>query len=320
MKTTRMQKLIAGCSFLFLFLPGLQAEEGGAAQYAPGSFASFMDALPSKPGFAAFNYFVYYNGDAGVSRTIPIAGQIGVNVDATTYADSFGGFYITPLKVFGGNYAAGVAIPFMWNTVSAQVTLPGGGTVSRKDSANGLGDVEFWPVAISWGPLSNDLHVTFYGGIFAPTGDFQLNRLANQGLGYWTFEPGVMVSYLGQQNGFEASAYIGYDINTENPDTDYRSGQVFHLDATVAQHLPLGPGFIGIGATGFYLQQTTGDSGSGATLGNFEERSAGVGPVLSYAAQFGKTGFAASVKWLPQVAARNTVKGDYIWFKLGVSF
>jgi hypothetical protein len=93
--------------------------------------------------------------------------------------------------------------------------------------------------------------VDFFGGIYAPTGEFQKNRLANRGLGYWTFEPGVLVSCLGQKNGFEFSTYIGYDINTENPATDYHGGQVFHIDATVAQHLPLGPGFVGIGANVF---------------------------------------------------------------------
>ena len=70
---------------------------------------------------------------------------------------------------------------------------------------------------------------------------------------------------------------------------------------TVAQHLPLGKGLIGIGANGFYLQQTTGDSGSGARLGSFEEMTAGVGPVLSYAAQFGKDRF----RGRSEVAAPN---------------
>jgi len=36
--------------------------------------------------------------------------------------------------------------------------------------------------------------------------------------------------------------------------------------------------------------------------------------------QFGKVGFAASLKWLPQIGAQHTVKGDYIWLKLGMSF
>ena len=35
-------------------------------------------------------------------------------------------------------------------------------------------------------------------------------------------------------------------------------------------------------------------------------------PVLSYAAQFGKVGFASEVKWLPQVGTQNTLKGDYV--------
>jgi hypothetical protein len=81
-----------------------------------------------------------------------------------------------------------------------------------------------------------------------------------------------------------------------------------------------GKGFIGIGANGFCLKQTTGDSGNGARLGSFEEMTAGVGPVLSYAAQFGKTSIAAELKWLPQIDAQKTLKGDYIWFKVGVQF
>ena len=143
-------------------------------------------------------------------------------------------------------------------------------------------------MALSWTTWSTNLHVDFFGGIYAPSGEFQKNKLANQGLGYWTFEPGVLISYLGQKNGIEFTTYIGYDINTKNTDTDYQSGQVFHIDVTLAQHFPLGKGFVGIGANGFYLQQTTGDSGSGARLGSFEEMTAGVGPVLSYAGNSAK--------------------------------
>ena len=315
-----MNKLIALTGTLMLSTLGAVAEEGGTGHYAPGSFASFVDVLPGQPALGVFNYFTYYNGSASANRQFPIAGQVALNVEAISYADSVGAFWVTPLKIFGGNFAPGVAIPFVWNDVSAQVTLPGGGTVSRSDSVSGLGDIEIFPVALGWSALKNDLHVDFFGGIYAPSGGFQTNRLANQGLGYWTFEPGVLVSYLGQKNGFEFTTYIGYDINTENTRTHYQSGQVFHIDATVAQHLPLGKGLIGIGANGFYLQQTTGDSGGGARLGSFEEMTAGVGPVLSYAGQFGKTGFAAEVKWLPQIGTQNTLEGDYIWFKVGVQF
>ena len=322
MEPTHKHNLLAAAFGVALALAATSAhgEEGGMGHYAPGSFASFVDVLPDKPGLGVFNYFVYYNGSANANRQLPLAGQVALNVDATSYADSFGAFWATPFKVLGANYAPGVDVPFVWNEVSGRVSGPRGRSVQRSDTATGLGDLEFWPVALSWTAFNKDLHGDFFGGIYAPTGEFQASKLANQGLGYWTFEPGLLVSYLGQKNGFEATTYIGYDINTRNTETDYQSGQQFHIDVTVAQHLPLGKGLIGIGANGFYLQQTTGDSGSGARLGSFEEMTAGVGPVLSYAAQFGKTGFAAELKWLPQIGTQNTLDGNYIWFKAGVQF
>jgi hypothetical protein len=151
--------------------------------------------LPSKPSLGTFNYFTYYNGNSGVNRQFPIAGQIDLNVDATAYADSLGAFWVSPLKVFGAYYAPGVALPLVWTDITAQVRAPGGRTASRSESVGGLGDVEFWPVALSWSAWKGDLHVDFFGGIYAPTGDFQRNQLANQGLGYWTFEPGVLDRY-----------------------------------------------------------------------------------------------------------------------------
>jgi hypothetical protein len=298
----------------------VRAEEGGVGHYAPGSFASFIDVPPGDPSVGVFNYFAYYDGSANGGRQLPIAGQIALNVNATSYADSFGAFWATPLELLGARYSPGLAIPFYWNTVSAQVTLPGGRTVQRSDSVSGLGDIELFPVALGWTLYETNLHVSVFGGIYTPSGQYQANQLANLGLNYWTFEPGLLISYLGQKNGIEVTTYIGYDINTKNNATDYQSGQQFHIDLTVAQHFPLGKGFAGVGANGFYLSQTSGDSGSGAKLGSFEEATAGIGPVVSYAMPSGKIPFAVEVKWLPQLQAQNTLKGNYVWFKVGVQF
>jgi len=61
--------------------------------------------------------------------------------------------------------------------------------------------------------------------------------------------------------------YIAADLNTENTKTDYTSGDVFHIGATVAPHLPLGKGVIGVRVNAFDLRQFTGDSGPGAGWG-----------------------------------------------------
>src|SRR5260221_12588974 len=104
---------------------------------------------------AAFNYSRYYNGSSGVNRQFPIAGQIVLNVDAKSYADSLGAFWVTPLKIFGAYYAPGVALPLVWTDITRQVTLIGR-TARRSESVSGPRDLEFWPVALSWSALSND--------------------------------------------------------------------------------------------------------------------------------------------------------------------
>ena len=131
------------------------------------------------------------------------------------------------------------------------------------------------------------------------------------------------LSWLSSKIGTELSLFAGYDLSTKNDKTDYQSGDVLHLDATLAQHLPLLGGFIGVGANAFYYQQVTGDSGSGANLGDFEGRTVGVGPVLSYAMKVGgnkKTDLVAEVKWLPELDVDKRLKGDTVWFKLALVF
>ena len=141
-------------------------------------------------------------------------------------------------------------------------------------------------------------------GIYAPTGNFDKGALANVGTNYWTFEPGAAASYLSSKYGFELTAFTGFDFNTENGTTNYQTGDQFYLDGTVAQHLPLFGGFVGAGANGFFYQQITGDSGSGARLGSFEGMTAGIGPAISYAYSVGGLDVAAEFKWLPEMMYR----------------
>lgn len=117
--------------------------------------------------------------------------------------------------------------------------------------------------------------------VCAPTGNFKKGDLANVGNNYWTFEPLVSFSYLSSKIGLEITGFAGVDLNTRNHDTEYRTGDQFHLDLTVAEHLPLFGGVVGLGANAFYYKQFTGDSGSGARLGGFQGMTVGVGPVLS---------------------------------------
>lgn len=300
------------------------AEETGSGHYMPGSIGSFVDALPGREAFAYMNAFTFYDASAGKTKTFELGGLIAANVSATAYADTSLLLYQSPLRLLGGDYALALGIPYVWMEVTGQVrtTGPGGApvTVTRRDTVDGLGDLMLYPFILGWNKLGGDLKYDVRMGIYAPTGRFRTGRLANAGRNYWTFEPGVYLGYLSSRIGLEISAYAGMDFNTENEATDYQSGSQFHLDFTIAEHLPLFGGFVGVGAGGFYYEQVTGDSGSGARLGSFEGMAVGVGPVLSYATKICQRDVVAEVKWLPELDAENRLRGDYVWFKLGIVF
>ena len=301
----------------------VSAEEGGSGHYMPGSMASFIDSVPPAPVFLMRLNVMSYKGSASANLTLPIAGTLSSNVDA-----SIMGYGLTmvwrPDWAFigeGWSYAMSTTIPLLTSEVSASAVSPlrPGRTISLKDTETGLGDIIVQPVMVSR-IFSPDFKVNSRLTIYAPTGEFTVGKLANTGKNFWTFSPSVEFMYLGQKNGFEASVFTGVDLNTENPDTDYTSGTQFHVDGTLAQHFPLWGGLAGVGVNAYYYEQLAGDSGDGATLGDFKAMTTGLGPVLSHSSKVGTHSVTGELKWLHEFDTENRLEGDIIFFKLLVSF
>ena len=322
MKTKPTQNLLAAALVCTLLASTAEAEQGGSGHYTPGATASFIDAAPDQPGLAVLNIFLDYdNANFDASHGLPEGSEIALNVNANVQADSVLGFWTFTPEILGAHYSVGTAIPYVWADVKATGTIatPGGPvSASKSDWTTGIGDIEFWPFMLGWkqGDFKYDVRLAVY----APSGRYESGQLANAGLGYWTFEPEVTFSWLSSKIGTEASIFAGVDFNTENTTVNYQSGDIFHIDGTIAQHLPLFGGFAGAGANAFYYKQFTADSGSGAKLGGFEAMSEGIGPEASYVRNFGKKTFALEAKWLPQTQVENTLKGNFIWVKAALSF
>jgi hypothetical protein len=109
-------------------------------------------------------------------------------------------------------------------------------------------------------------------------------------------------------------------FNTENPDTDYRSGTLVHLEGSVQQLIPAGKGFLSLGLEGFWVEQVTADSGQRPILGDFKGRTAGLGPVLGYVLPLGQQNFVTELRWLRELDTKNRLEGDYVWLKLVYQF
>ena len=297
-------------------------EEGGGGHYFPGTISSLLDGVAGDEVFITRLNGIYYDGSFGASRGVPIAGRTALDVDVASSAVGLTTFWRPSWGGLGErwSYAMSATIPFLRLEVEADVSVPGlPGTIRRKDSEYGLGDIMFSPLMLNY-HVSDDLSLNGRLNVYAPTGDYEVGRLANLGKNYWTFEPIVGFMYLGKKNGREASIFFGADFNTENNDTNYQTGTQLHIDGTLAQHFPIGKALLGLGVTGFWYQQVEGDSGSGATLGSFKARANGVGPSLTYSQAFGDHNVVAELKWVHELGVRRRPEGDSIILKVMMTF
>ena len=311
-------KIIAIAGLLILVTVIGRAEEGGGGHYAHGGAATLIDLLPTEPGFIVQPMYLYYTGDASRSTTFPIAGKVAANLDANLSSVTLGALYTFDRKILGAHYTVGVYVPYIWQEVKA--TLSSGlGKIKRDDKVDGFGDITLIPVGLAW--KKGNWQFSGVLPVCAPTGAYKVGRLANPGLNYWTFDPTLSLAYASEKSGMNAALFTGMTFNTENTDTNYQSGSVLHVEASFQQLLPLGPGFIGLGVEGFLYEQVTGDSGSGAVLGDFKSRSLGIGPVIDYLLPFkNKSLLAVEFRWLPELDTKHRLEGDFFWLKMAYKF
>lgn len=296
-----------------------QAEEGGSGHYLPGSMASFIDGVPAEPTFIARINVIHYDGDVEANRSIPIAGLTAFNVNAKSTGIGLTLLWAPDWKLGEQwSFAMSTTIPWMSMEVSADVQK-GGFNVGQQDKETGLGDIILMPLMFNYVHSAN-LNSNYRLALYAPTGSYETGRLANTGKNFWTIEPTASVIYVGKENGIEASLFAGVDFNTENSDTNYKSGTQAHIDGTLAQHFPLHGGVASGGITGFWYQQISGDSGSGASFGDFKAKAHGIGPVISYAEKVNGNDVIAELKWVHEFDNKNRLQGDTVFFKLLAKF
>ena len=76
--------------------------------------------------------------------------------------------------------------------------------------------------------------------------------------------------------------------------------------------------YFHVGVVGYYFDQVTGDSGEGATLGDFKSRVAGLGPEIGYFFPVGKSKGYVNLKAYWEFAAVNRAEGWNLWLTLAL--
>jgi hypothetical protein len=279
------------------------AAEGGSSLYVPGGAGEVLIALSPESGLQVANtvFTQVANVDTAVLR-----GVVELGLDLTVVLDFVGAQYTFEKPVLGGTYTIGAVIPFGYASLDASATGPRGRSVSVSADSFNLADIAVVPLQLNWNV--GNFHFKIVEAIIAPAGDYDVDDLVNLGRNYWAFDTVGAVTWFDPEAGTEVSIAPGIMVNLRNDATDYRTGEEFHVDFTVNQFLSEN---FAIGLRGYYYRQLTGDSGSGAVLGDFKGESLGLGPGVFWQPKFAKGKLSILGKVMFDVTATNRFKSTY---------
>jgi hypothetical protein len=314
----------ARITFILVALPILAfsatrafAVEGALGRPISGaSINPYAGLVPPLPGFAVSIGEEYYTGSIGGTTSVPIAGLLTAGVDLKASFTPVTLLYIwdTPTKQW--NFASAVAIPITWLEVKANVTLgPLHGQV--KDTDSGLFDLAFTPIVASY-HISQTDHLAFSFSFWAPTGEYDKNRLANLSNNTWTFIPGLAYTKIFPKPDIELSGSWSMTFDTENPATHYQNGILSDLEGTAIKRFKFGGG---IGVIGSWIDQITDDSGTTADrLNGFSGHAFGVGPIITYSTKVGKSHLDFNARYVHEFDNEKRVEGDLFGFSASLKF
>lgn len=297
----------------------VEAAEFGMGPWVKGYTDILGGVVPPQPGFYFRTDAYHYKGDADVTVFNGFV-QLGVEQEYTATIAAL--TYVTPWKILGGTYAVAVAPSMVAMDVDVGIGLPAlTGPLGRTfgpfnfeigDTNLAPGDTVFAPLVLGWNAGKLHWNVAVFG--FAPTGDYSTKQLANTSLNHWAIMPRFAATYFDPATGWQATGAAAYSFNFENPATNYESGDILNLEGAVTKNF--GP--WGVGAVGYAMIQTTGDSGAGAQLGSFESRVFGAGPIVTYMLGDPRNPLTFIAKYYKEFDAKNTFEGET--FDVAVTF
>jgi hypothetical protein len=297
------------------------AAEGGLGRPITGmQVLPFAGVIPPDPGFVWQLGYLYYSGDLGGERSVPIGGQLAVDLEAELSLFTATGIYVWKTTGKRWNYGSMLTVPYIWVDVAAEVVLdPVDLDILRQDSAAGLFDLYFAPIIASY-HVSQVEHWSFGLYVYAPTADYELGKLANPGLNVWTMTPAVGYTRLFKKGTLEFSALSGVEFYTENDATDYQNGEIFRLDLLVMKRYESG---WGIGLVGGWIEQLSGDDGGRLTevTDGFKGRAFGLGPAISYTHKTeAENQIDFNFRWVPEFGVENRFEGGGLLLTVGFNF
>ena len=275
------------------FLLSCQVMCGSASadnQY-PNGLEGIKAATVPPPGTYLRVYNYYYTSDRFIGQD---GKKVPIEFDADLYALAPRLLWVSDIPILGGTYAADAIVPLIYKDINA------GGAGG---SEFGFFDPILEPFVISWHGERWD--AVFALGGFIPVGDYDAGDPSSIGSGFWTQLTTLGTTlYLDPEKTWSASILSRYEVHSDQRDLDYRPGDDFHFEWSVAKNFCE---VINAGVSGYANWQVTQDTGSDAPAAKDKDRVFAVGPEITYLVPALRTVFKAA--YLLEFEARDRPEG-----------
>lgn len=187
------------------------AAEGALGRPISGtSMVANAGIVPPEPVTVVNFGEIYFDGSISGGRLVPLVGQTSLDVDAKVAFT-----LATLLKVWdtgpgAWNFASSITLPYVWTQVNATLTA-GPRQAGAQDTASNLFDLYVTPITAGY-HFSKTEHVALSFNIWAPTGRYDKNALANPSLNNWTFIPQVAYTRILPEQGLQFDAVAGLPV------------------------------------------------------------------------------------------------------------
>lgn len=298
-----MRRLALVASLVVAATTAQAREPGIAPQFPPGQTLGLANAVSPPPGLYLMNRVAWYDAQLRDDEGRAMGQQVTARSEAIQLT------WVPGIKVLGADYKTFVNLPFVDQTVKR--TAPAAGRVGTYHTS-GIADPKVQPLDLSWN-LGDGWYIGTGLGVYVPVGTYHTGADINIGQHFWTVEPGVAVTYL--KDGWNASVHALYDVNSENKDNHYTSGDQMFVNATLTRNLD---GWD-VGPVGYYQKQVTEDRNNGGTdtfRGTTASPAEQVAAGLLASHALGPAKITAFVTH--DIEARNTLGGDKFWLNVSL--
>jgi len=276
------------------------ATEGGGSIYPLGAEEYICCALP-KPGVYGMLWGRHYSADKIRGNEGDVVSHPSFKVTASAIVPRI--VWITPVKIMGASLG--------FHTIMRIVNITVKVAPEVSQNKAGIGDMTIGGV-LGW-QLSNKLHSVAALDLFAPTGNYHKDNIANIGRNYWAIQPVLGITRI-DPIGLNMGIKAMWTYNLQNKDTNYLSGQELIIDYTLGWGV--GRGWV-LGIGGYAYWQVTSDSQNSESVTNNKGRAYAIGPSMRY--DSGR-GWFITGKYQIDGAVRNRADGTAFWLKAVLPF